>query len=252
MRPPFQDLDIEIDGGTDAGINIGDSSHLSGKVVGSLTGTVTGGAANANKLTSASTFQLSGDVSSNQITFDGQVGGTTKTFTTAISNTFIANKTLATQPNNDDEIIIKKLYSSLGFNFLDINSKVETFPKKRVNVYFEIDKGKKTKISKINFKGDRKLRDRRLRDIITSQESKFWKVLTRNTNLNESNIALDKRLLTSYYKSIGYYDVKVLSEIIELKEDFQAEITFNINAGTRYKISNCTGAEDPPIGRVSY
>ncbi len=149
----------------------------------------------------------------------------------------------------DDEIIIKKLYSSLGFNFLDINSKVETFPKKRVNVYFEIDKGKKTKISKINFKGDRKLRDRRLRDIITSQESKFWKVLTRNTNLNESNIALDKRLLTSYYKSIGYYDVKVLSEIIELKEDFQAEITFNINAGTRYKISKISTKVDPILDK---
>ena len=77
----------------------------------------------------------------------------------------------------------------MGFNFLDVKSKVETFPKKRVNVYFEIEKGEKTKISKINFKGDRKIRDRRLRDIITSQESKFWKVLTRNTNLNQSNIA---------------------------------------------------------------
>ena len=49
----------------------------------------------------------------------------------------------------------------------------------------------------------------------------------------ESNIELDKRLLTNYYKSIGYYDVKVLSEIVELKDDFQAEITFNINAGDK-------------------
>ena len=145
----------------------------------------------------------------------------------------------------DDEILIKKLYSSLGFNFLEVKSKVEKFPKKRVNIYFEIEKGEKTKISKINFKGDRKIRDRRLRDIITSQEAKFWKVLTRNTNLNQSNIELDKRLLTNYYKSIGYYDVKVLSEIVELKENFQAEITFNINAGTRYKISKISTNVDP-------
>ena len=150
---------------------------------------------------------------------------------------------------SDDEIIIKKLYSSLGFNFLEIKSKVETFPKKRVNVYFEIEKGEKTKISKINFKGDRKIRDRRLRDIITSQESKFWKVLTRNTNLNESNIALDKRLLTNYYKSIGYYDVKVLSEIAELKDNFQAEITFNIDAGVRYKISKISTNVDPVLDK---
>tara|TARA_B100000941_G_scaffold283424_1_gene252942 strand:- start:1841 stop:3922 length:2082 start_codon:yes stop_codon:yes gene_type:complete len=80
-----------------------------GNVIGNLTGTVTGGSANANKLTSSSTFELTGDVSSNQITFDGQTGGTTKVFTTAISNTFIANKTLVTTPNTDDEIIINRI-----------------------------------------------------------------------------------------------------------------------------------------------
>ena len=149
----------------------------------------------------------------------------------------------------DDEVIIKKLYTSLGFNFLEIKSKVETFPKKRVNIYFEIEKGEKTKISKINFKGDRKIRDRRLRDIITSQESKFWKVLSRNTYLNSNNIDLDKRLLTNYYKSIGYYDVKVLSEIAEVKEDFQAEITFNINAGTRFKISKISTKVDSVLDK---
>ncbi len=149
----------------------------------------------------------------------------------------------------EDEKIIKKIYQSIGFNFLEIKSKVETFPKKRVNLYFELEKGDKTKITKINFKGDRKLRDRRLRDVITSQEAKFWKVLTPNTKLNQSNIELDKRLLTNYYKSIGYYDVKVLSEIVELKENFQAEITYNINAGTRYKINKITTKVDPVLNK---
>lgn len=80
-----------------------------GNLIGNITGTVTGGATNANKLTSATTFQLAGDVSSNQITFDGQVGGTSKTFTTEISNTFIANKQLTTTPNADDQIIIERI-----------------------------------------------------------------------------------------------------------------------------------------------
>ena len=94
-----------------------------------------------------------------------------------------------------------------------------------------------------------KIRDRRLGDIITSQEAKFWKVLTRNINLNSQNIELDKRLLTNYYKSIGYYDVKVLSEIAEVKEDFTAEITFNINAGTRYKINKISTKVDPVLDK---
>ena len=149
----------------------------------------------------------------------------------------------------DDEATIKKMYSSLGFNFLEVKSKVEKFPKKIVNIYFELDKGEKTKISKINFKGDRKIRDRRLRDIITSQEAKFWKIITRNTNLNQSNVELDKRLLTNYYKSVGYYDVKVLSEIVEIKDNFLAEITYNINAGTRYRISKISTNVDQVLDK---
>ena len=74
-------------------------------------------------------------------------------------------------------------------------------------------------------------------------------MLTRNTYLRETNLLLDKRLLTNYYKSIGYYDVKVLSEIVEVKEDYNAEITFNINAGTRYKISKISTKVDPVLDK---
>ncbi len=148
-----------------------------------------------------------------------------------------------------DEKMIKNLYSTLGFNFLKVNSKFESFDNNRVNLYFEIEKGEKTNISKINFKGDKKIRDRRLRDVITSQEAKFWKFLSTNTKVNQANINLDKRLLTNYYKSIGYYDVKVLSEIVELKDNFQAEITYNIDAGTRYRINKISTKIDPVLNK---
>ena len=52
----------------------------------------------------------------------------------------------------------------------------------------------------------------RLRDVIASEEDKFWKVISRNTILSENLISLDIRLLTNYYKSIGFYDVKVNSQ----------------------------------------
>ena len=65
----------------------------------------------------------------------------------------------------------------------------------------------------------KKFRDKRLRDVIASEENKFWKFLSRNTILNNKNIELDKRLLSNYYKSIGYYDVKVLSESVTIDEE---------------------------------
>ena len=132
---------------------------------------------------------------------------------------------------------IKKLYAQLGFNFVEIESKVENFSANRLNLTFVIDKGRRTKIAKIYFIGDKKIKDRRLRDIIVSTEHKFWKFLSKNTNLNKNNIDLDKRLLINYYKSIGFYDVQILTTKAEVSETNDTTLTFNINAGTRYKIN---------------
>ena len=58
---------------------------------------------------------------------------------------------------SDDEIIIKKLYSSLGFNFLEIKSKVETFPKKELMFTLKLKKEKKQKFLKLTLKEIEKL-----------------------------------------------------------------------------------------------
>ena len=76
-----------------------------------------------------------------------------------------------------DVDIIKRLYASIGYNFAKVEAKIENFSENRINVVFLIDRGDKTKISEIRFIGDKKVKDRRLRDIIVSEEHRFWKVL---------------------------------------------------------------------------
>ena len=49
--------------------------------MGNVSGTVSG-RAGADKFTSPTTFRITGDVSAEDFVFDGQVGGSTKTFTT--------------------------------------------------------------------------------------------------------------------------------------------------------------------------
>ena len=114
---------------------------------------------------------------------------------------------------------IKKIYSAGGFNFVKINTKIRTIDKNNLDLIFEIDKGKVTRISKISFIGDKKVREKRLRDVIASEEHKFWKVISRNTKFSQSLIDLDRRLLENYYKSSGYYDVKISSQSAELKSE---------------------------------
>ena len=136
-----------------------------------------------------------------------------------------------------DIILIKKVYSSIGFNFTNVDAKIKKFGDSRVNLIYSVDKGKKTNIAKINFIGDKKIKDKRLNDVIVSEEKKFWKFLSKNTFLNSNNIELDKRLLTNYYKSLGYYDVRVLSSNAEVSKENETNLTYTINAGTRYRVN---------------
>jgi len=138
---------------------------------------------------------------------------------------------------SQDINLIKKMYATMGFNFVNVEPKVKKFEDSQINLLYIVDKGKKTNISKIYFAGDKKVKDKRLRDLIVSEEKKFWKVLSKNTFLSSANIELDKRLLINYYKSVGYYDVQILSTNAELSQENSTSLTYTINAGTRYKIN---------------
>jgi outer membrane protein insertion porin family len=133
--------------------------------------------------------------------------------------------------------IIKQLYSSAGYNFSKVEAKVKKIDNKSIDLIFQVDKGEKTKISKITFTGNEKIRSKRLIDVIASEEHKFWKVITKNTNLSENLISLDKRLLSNYYKSLGFYDVKINSSIAQLETSSTANLSYAIEEGNRYIIN---------------
>ena len=131
--------------------------------------------------------------------------------------------------------LIKEFYRSLGYYFVNIEAEIQKLEKNRINISYIIEKGEKAKIAKIFFLGDKKIREKKLRDIITSQENKFWKIISRSVYLSKERIELDKRLLTNYYRNKGYYEVDVKSTNVEYSEGEGFVLTYNIDAGKRYK-----------------
>ncbi len=144
----------------------------------------------------------------------------------------------------EDINIIKTLYSSIGYNFAQVDAKVKKLNEQNLDLIFEIKRGEITRISKISFIGDKKIKEKRLRDIIASEEDKFWKFITRNTRFSENLINLDKRLLVNYYKSIGYYDVKVTSSSAQVQDTENINIIYTIDAGQRYTIKRIATSVD--------
>jgi len=131
--------------------------------------------------------------------------------------------------------LIKEFYRSLGYYFVNIEAEVQKLEKNRINISYLINKGEKAKIAKIFFLGDKKIREKKLRDIITSQENRFWKIISRSVYLSKERIELDKRLLKNYYRNKGYYEIDVKSTNVEYSEGEGFVLTYNIDAGKRYK-----------------
>ncbi len=170
----------------------------------------------------------------NEIIFKGEKANKYREAITGLLNlreksSFISNSV------KSDVNIIREFYKSLGFYFVTIDVEKEVLEKNRVNLIYTIDKKEKAKIAKIYFLGDKKIRDNRLRNVITSQEAKFWKFISRNIYLNKSRIELDKRLLKNFYKNKGYYEVDISSSNVEYSEGEGFILTYSINAGKKYK-----------------
>ena len=176
-------------------------------------------------------------------------GEPTKKFTKALLN-FMTLKEKSSFIKNDvkkDVEIIREFYNQLGYYSSTVEARTMEVKggNNLIDLIFIIDKGKREKITKIFFIGEKKIKTKRLRDVIATEEAKFWKFISRNIYLNNQRIELDKRLLKNYYLSKGYYDAEILSSNVFVKGKDGIELTFNINAGKRYRIKKISTDIDP-------
>ena len=76
------------------------------------------------------------------------MGEKSKTITKAILDELRLKSKESFIENNisQDVTTIKKIYATLGFNFSEVEAKIENFENNRVNLIYFVSKGKKTNI----------------------------------------------------------------------------------------------------------
>ena len=133
-----------------------------------------------------------------------------------------------------DEVAILGFLKDKGYYFSEINSSYQDLGDNKIDLFYKIKLGKKAKISKISFIGDKKFKDTKLRSIILSEEYKFWKFISGKKYLNEDLINFDKRLMSNFYKNKGYYNVKINSTFANYLGNNEFELIYNIDSGNKY------------------
>ena len=136
---------------------------------------------------------------------------------------------------------INNILKSNGFYFAKVEpSIIKDDQLNALKLKINIDQGKKARIKQIQFIGDKRLKDKKLLEVIASEEHKFWKFISKNVYLNKPLLDLDKRLLENFYKNQGYYNVKVLNSFAELTEEDSFKLIFNIDSGEKYFFNDLT------------
>ncbi|MBC8302747.1 MAG: outer membrane protein assembly factor BamA, partial [Pelagibacterales bacterium] len=131
---------------------------------------------------------------------------------------------------------IKKILENSGYYFSDVTSKIIENDNSTVELVFDITIGEKAFIRNIQFIGDKYYKDRVLRNIIASEEARFWKFLSKKKYINPELIELDKRLLKNHYLNKGHYHVIVNDSFIEYTDNNDFKLVYNIEAGPKFTV----------------
>ena len=135
----------------------------------------------------------------------------------------------------EDTNLIKNILKTSGYYFSKVEtSYIENKDLNSISLKININLGEKAKIKKISFIGDKKIKDKKLLEVLASEEHKFWKFISNKVYLNQSTIELDKRLLENYYKNLGFYKVKILNSFSEFSDEGYFKLIFNIDSGDQY------------------
>ena len=133
-----------------------------------------------------------------------------------------------------DEILISNYLKDMGFYFATVSSSFKDLGSNKIDLFYDVVLGEKAKISKISFIGEKKFKTSTLKNVIISEEYKFWKIISGKKFLNEKLVNYDKRLLGNFYKNKGYYEVNIESSFANYLGNNKFEIIYNISPGKQY------------------
>jgi len=131
--------------------------------------------------------------------------------------------------------LIYNILKTNGYYFANITtSKNLDNELNTIDLKIDVELGEKAKIKKIVFLGEKVFKEKRLKEVIVSEEHKFWKFISRNVYINQELINLDKRLLSNYFKNNGYFNVKIENSFVEFDKNSNFNLIFNITPGKKY------------------
>tara|TARA_B100000989_G_scaffold62283_1_gene42976 strand:- start:1272 stop:3518 length:2247 start_codon:yes stop_codon:yes gene_type:complete len=164
-----------------------------------------------------------------------------------IQNLIVKENTFINKTNISKDInLIQNIYKSKGFKNASVSVSTEKYTDDRVNLIYSISEGNQAKISRIIFLGNESYSDKYLSSLINSKSLSYYNLFTSGSNMNTDNFVFDLIKLINFYKSKGFFDVKINYNISESTANTFL-LSFFINEGVRVKINDITFDKENPL-----
>ncbi len=164
----------------------------------------------------------------NNVYEDAEIQEVVRTVTGSILNAFKIN---------EDIERIKALYTDKNYHNCEITYTAEMLPNNQADIAFNIKEGKKLKIEKLEFDGNKFFKRKELEKVMKTSEKGFFSWITSSGELKRNELEQDIYRLESFYKDNGFIDAKISDPEVEFGKE-SISVKFKIQEGEQFKFGS--------------
>ncbi len=142
---------------------------------------------------------------------------------------------------------IQKMYKEENRHFTQVDTEMipdEKNPDK-TSAVITIDEGKASTVFRVDFKGNKNIPSRKLRDKIFTRENWLLSFMDGAGSFNEEHLEMDKHRIAYLYKDLGYLTAKVTKTKVKFSNNNRdVHITFYIKEGPQYIVRSVEAPGD--------
>lgn len=131
---------------------------------------------------------------------------------------------------------LQQEYRNRGKNTATITPEVTRLERNRVAIEIKINEGVTTRITDIEFEGNERYSDSRLRKQMSLSESGLFTWISKSNRFSETKFREDLERINDFYQNNGYFDFRIADVAVDTSEDQKKQtIKITVHEGERYR-----------------
>ena len=139
--------------------------------------------------------------------------------------------------------IIKRYYKEKGYLMVDVDVQVEpdTVIRSAIRVNFDVNRGRKIRIKKINYSGNTDIKDMKLAKNMKETHANTWYNFFKSKKFKEKEYQTDRKTVLNAFNEAGYRDARLVRDSVYVMEDGKhLAIDMEFDQGRKYYFRNIT------------